>query len=65
MNIYIWEGVLCDYSCGIAVAIAETEEEAIALFESVHVRRELEAEEPVVIPADTRNTHSYFCWGGG
>jgi hypothetical protein len=29
MKIYIWHDVLCDYSCGMAVAYAENLEEAV------------------------------------
>jgi len=28
MKLYVWKGVLCDYTCGIAFAIAESPEEA-------------------------------------
>ena len=27
-SLYVWEGVLCDYTCGIAFAIARSTEEA-------------------------------------
>jgi len=27
-NLYVWEGVLCDYTCGMIVAVARSAEEA-------------------------------------
>lgn len=65
MNIYIWHDVLCDYSCGMAVAIAPDLEAAIAEFERPSVRSNLEAIDPIVIPCDTTKRYSTFVWGGG
>lgn len=31
MKLFVWERVFCDYSCGIAFALANTKEEAIEL----------------------------------
>jgi len=32
-QLYIWDGIRCDYSCGIAFAVGRTKEEAI---EAIH-----------------------------
>ena len=31
MKLYVWEDVLCDWTCGIAFALANSKEEAIEL----------------------------------
>jgi hypothetical protein len=33
MKLFVWEDVFCDYSCGIAVAMANTVEEARAVLQ--------------------------------
>jgi hypothetical protein len=33
LKLYVWEEVLCDYTCGIAFALAETKEEALELID--------------------------------
>jgi hypothetical protein len=31
LKLYVWEDVLCDYSCGMACVLAESEEAALKL----------------------------------
>lgn len=31
MKLYVWHGILCDYTCGVAFALASSVEEARAL----------------------------------
>jgi hypothetical protein len=31
LKLYVWEDVLCDYTCGMAVALAHNEDEARSL----------------------------------
>jgi hypothetical protein len=64
-SLYVWTGVLCDYSCGMAVAIADSEEEALETFDESHVRTALSGETPQVIPMDTRKSYAWYAWGGG
>lgn len=33
MKLFVWEGVLCDYTCGVVVALAPDLETALAQYE--------------------------------
>lgn len=65
LKLFIWHEVFCDYTCGIAFAIAETKEEAITLItkEQEYNKNELEQKEPEVHPIDKK--YGCMIWGGG
>ena len=71
MKIFIWEGVLTDYTDGMAVAYAETLEEALLELDKkqnypdFHMSREL-GEPTTIIDCDNDKTpQSFFVYGGG
>jgi hypothetical protein len=66
LKLYVWEGILCDYTCGIAFALAESVEEARKLvIESeyevnrTHVEEDIKGEPKIF---DTPK--GYVLWGG-
>ena len=67
LKLYVWEGVLCDYTPGMVCVLARSKKEAIrlgaeaALAGDASVRAELEANEPLVV----RGPKGFACWGGG
>ena len=69
MQLYVWDHVLCDYTCGIAVAVARTESEAReTLLKSTTDAWEREALAADVsgAPAEILDVPAgAFCWGGG
>lgn len=66
LRLYIWDEVLCDYTCGIAFAIAASADEArgmlVALPNVYFQGHELQAE-PEVHELDTPFAHAIH--GGG
>lgn len=54
MKLYVWYEVRCDYTPGIAFALAESEKEAKELilkdagFLSEHIKTELDIDKPIV-----------------
>jgi hypothetical protein len=69
LKLYVWEDVFCDYTCGMAMAIAESKKEAIKLitknmenWETSKIR-ELEKNEPNIHELDEKP--SYYVTGGG
>ena len=74
LKLFVWTDVLWDYSNGIALALAETKEQAIAMLvlehEEIHGKgssdsrrffRELSEEQPEV----AENPYCFFQMGGG
>ena len=70
LKLYVWEGVLTDYTSGIAFAIAETVEQARQVIydksekQDGYVSSTLIADiagEPIVC----ENTEGFYVWGGG
>ena len=67
MKLFIWTNVLTDYTSGMAVAIAETKEEAIKILDlGEYPSAELRAVEPQVIPFHPRpKAEGWYVYGGG
>ena len=64
MKIFIWEDVLCDYTCGMAVAYAETCEQALTLFDET-IADQLGAPTKVIDCAEDREPFTAHVYGGG
>lgn len=62
LKLYVWEGVLCDWSCGVAVALA---------YDVGHARRLIKAQIPYETNEFDRDPQIYTnptavtCNGGG
>lgn len=69
MKIFIWENVLCDYNCGMAVAYAESLEEALEGFESLQgnysVVKSLGKPTKVIDVEKDKRAFVAFVYGGG
>jgi hypothetical protein len=64
-KVFVWEGVLKDYSAGMAVAIGRTLEDALASFEP-RIEEELRNVDPIEIDLSTvEGAMSWYVWGGG
>ena len=64
MKLFVWEGVLCDHTCGMMVALAHTVEEARAELLALKPGVEDDInEEPEVIELD--KPFACYCYGGG
>jgi len=65
MRVFVWEGVLTDYTSGMMVAIAPTIEEARAalLKECNYIPESDLSQQPKEF--DLSETVSFVCWGGG
>jgi len=72
MKLYVWENVLCDWTCGIAFALANSLEEAIKLVSDYYNKgfgwegEEYQtpyfvSEEPKIYDVPV----GYAIWGGG
>jgi len=63
LKLYVWEDVLCDYTCGVIFALAETLDEAKELVnEESEYNLDWEMEkEPKII----ENKFAFSLWGGG
>ena len=59
---FVWEDVLCDYTCGVMFALAHDVEEARALIldQSNYVGDELDQE-----PREVTTPTGFVVWGGG
>ena len=64
MKVFIWEDVLRDYSCGMAVAYAATLEDALGEFEP-YVAEQLGAPTTVINCSTDTGIHTAFVYGGG
>lgn len=49
MKLYVWKDVLCDWTCGLIVALAPDLETALKLIDEDWVRREMGANFPEVV----------------
>lgn len=67
MKLYVWENVLCDWTCGIAFALAPNKEEAIKAIEAEYSFSipELRTEKPKVIDTNRKTPVAFTCSGGG
>ena len=69
LKMYVWEGVLCDYTCGMAVALAHSAEEAkellIASDSGCYLNQwdglKLDGVEPIEVTTPT----AFSVYGGG
>ncbi len=76
MKLYVWHGVLCDYTAGIACVMAESEEAARASLSNAtvinddgkpanyvaeNIAKDILDVPPIVLEAG----QWAFCWGGG
>jgi len=64
VKVFIWEDVLTDYTDGLAVAYAETLEEALALFHKYEAKA-LGAPTTVIDCATDKTPQMAYVWGGG
>lgn len=64
MKIFIWKEVLYDYSAGMAVAYAETLEEALGLFHD-YVAEQLGKPTTVIDCKKDKKPFATYVWGGG
>lgn len=71
MNLYVWEGVLWDYTAGMALALAESEEQARKLIWESLGCGELSPEVepglngPPTHTLDLDSPRAFAVWGGG
>ena len=68
MKLFVWEEVLCDYTCGVVFAMAPTKEEALKLLKKELTKdgtswkyKEIAGEEPIVYKGKACG----YCTGGG
>jgi hypothetical protein len=66
LKLYVWEGVLTDWTSGMAVALASSPEEAVELLQqqlgpSYFNGVKLEGVEPIVVESPA----AFFVYGGG
>lgn len=66
--LWVWEGVLTDYTSGVAFSLAPTVEEAVAAvkkagcdYEGHWEGTKLDGVEPFKVSKTT----GFYCWGGG
>ena len=64
MKVFIWENVLTDYTDGMAVAYAETLEEALDLFDDLTVAG-LGSPTKVIDCSSDKEPFASRVWGGG
>ncbi len=64
MKLFIWEGVLYDYTAGMAVGYGETLEDVLAQFPD-YVSDALGAPTQVIDCKTNKATIAVFAWGGG
>ena len=64
LSLYVWEGVLCDYTCGAMFALAHDAEEArrviLAKENSSSIKEGLGGEPEVITKPE-----GFLVWGGG
>jgi len=75
MKLYVWTGVLCDYTCGMAFAIADSVEDAIQIIATQgktdgHQERSMSEYEIEQIRSEPPTVYElsdkvgYYVWGG-
>ena len=67
MRLYVWEDVLCDYTCGAVFALAHNVDEArkvvlekCGVYGDEAIRRAMSTE-----PTECNKPEGFFVWGGG
>jgi hypothetical protein len=65
LKLYVWEGVLTDYTSGMVCVLARSEEEAWKLVEEkqdgTYARLKREKDTPRCV----EQPEAFICWGGG
>ena len=64
MKVFIWENVLTDYTDGMAVAYAETCEQALAMFKD-YIAEQLGAPTKVIDCEKDNDAYAAYVYGGG
>ncbi len=59
LKLFVWEGVLADYTSGIVVALAESEEAAMKL-----VKEKCSYIPEIGKPRVIKNPEAFIVWGG-
>ena len=67
LKLYVWEGVLEDYTSGSIFVIANnvTEARKLAGEQSIQARKDVEAKPTRVIDLANAKPEAWLCWGGG
>lgn len=68
MKLYVWENVSCDWTCGMAVAVARSKAEAIDAVMKIYPygREELETSKPTVVDVGkVKRPRAWHVSGGG
>lgn len=81
MKLYIWNDVLCDYTCGVLFALAENVDEARELIFNKYIKDHGYKDDGNVIEnmrthfecntkepdeiIDVNNKYAFWLWGGG
>lgn len=71
MKLYVWESVLCDYTCGMVVVLAHSKSEAIETATRQNALGSMlqwdlrEVEPKVVDVTKIKRPRSWVVWGGG
>jgi SpoU rRNA methylase family enzyme len=65
MKLFIWDKVLCDYTCGVVVAVAPDLEEALRLIEAEDRTAVGDLGQPDRVLDPAIETVAVVSWGGG
>lgn len=67
MKLYVWEGdgVLTDYSDGMIIALANTQEEAESVIDVYDRKNYPKKPSEVIDLSSPQHPKSWLCWGGG
>ena len=60
LKLFVWEDVLCDYSCGVMFALAPDVETARKM-----ILKEINTDELDQDPIVVTEPRGFYCWGGG
>lgn len=63
LKLYVWEGVLCDYTCGMMCALATSPDHARKLL--LKKRDSLPEADLNLEPKVISKPEGFFVWGGG
>ncbi len=65
MKLFVWENVLCDWSCGMITVIAKDLDSAIAMGDPWYVRRDMQANMPEITEILTHSEPKMWTVSGG
>lgn len=63
LKLYVWTGVLCDYTSGLAFALATSKEHALKLL-SKNLGKEAVDELRATVPEVYTSSHAEYIFGG-